>query len=201
MSQASLDRQIQLAKNRLAAISTQAVPVATSRAINQMGLAIERQTARDVAKEENTPMKVIRARIRALRKASAKDPRRRIRVRLRDLPAVMLGKPRQNRRGVTVRRRRFDGAFVADGSKGFGKYRRRSGRRRASYQATSLSRQQIFQRTGKERYPLEVVTVPIEKPLTRHFERNVRLIYNTQYAPELAKQLSRELRKITRSIG
>lgn len=202
MSTLSLDKQIATAVSRLSAVSKKAVPVATARAINQMGTGAERQTARDVAKSENIPQKLIRQRITVLKKSSASDFRRRIRVRRSDVPASAIGKARQTKRGVSVRQHRFAGAFLADGSKGYGKYlksSRRQGRR--AYQDTSLSRQQVLTRTGKDRYPIEVVTVPIKQPLTEQFERNVTQAYARDLAPALAKQLSNEIGKITRSLS
>lgn len=201
MNGLSLDKQIAQAVNRLTAISKKAVPMATARAINKMGTTAERQTAKDVGKAENVPQKIIRQRITAIKKSSARDLRRRVRLRRFDIPAVLLGKARQTRRGVSVRQRRFNGAFLADGSKGFGKYRpsrhRQGGR---AYQDTSLRSQQVLQRTGKGRYPLQVVTVPIEKPITEQFERNVTQAYARDLAPELAQQLGKEIAKITRTL-
>ncbi|EKO3392590.1 phage tail protein [Vibrio fluvialis] len=201
MNTLNLDSQIKSAIHRLSAVSKRAVPVATARAINKMSTMAERQTAKDVAKSENMPQKLVRQRIAAIKKSNARDLRRRVRLRRSDVPAVQLGKVRQTRRGVSVRQRRFNGAFLADGSKGFGKYRparhRQGGR---AYQDTSLRSQQVLQRTGKGRYPLQVVTVSIEKPITEQFERNVTQAYARNLGPELALQLGRELNKISRNL-
>lgn len=197
----SLERQIQTSIQRLALVSKRAVPVATARAINRMATTAERQTAKDVAKSENMPQKLIRQRITAIKKSNARDLRRRVRLRRSDIPAILLGKSRQTRRGVSVRQRRFNGAFLADGSKGFGKYRyarhRQGG---SSYLNTSLRSQQILQRTGKGRYPIQVVTVSIETPITEQFERNVTQAYTRSLPSELAQQLGRELSKINRNM-
>ncbi|EIE1227647.1 phage tail protein [Vibrio vulnificus] len=192
--------QVQQAIRRLELVKVSAVPAATARAINAIGAVSERRTAKEVAKSEKIQLRSVRSRITPIKKANVNETVRRVRVRRHDMPAVMVGKARQTRRGVSVRQHRFSGAFLADGSKGKGKYiassRRRAGRQ--THHDTQLRTQQVLQRTGKGRYPLEVVKVPISQPLTSAYERNVRRAYNQDLGPEMRKQLTRELVRVNK---
>jgi hypothetical protein len=189
----SLSAQCDLAIKRLDIVKKTAVPAAKARAINTIGAATERQTIREVAKSERIKQSALKPRVSPIRKAKTRTPTRKVRLRLTDVPVISIGKPRQTKTGVTVRGRRFSGSFIADGSKGYGKYRK--GNR---YQSTSLAKRQVLRRASKGRYPLEVVKIPIQKSLTQGYERNVRRAYNQNLPRELAKQLTKELVKINR---
>ncbi|EPZ9280860.1 phage tail protein [Vibrio alginolyticus] len=195
---APMGAQIQTAIKKLEAVKKSAVPAATARSINAVGVISERQTARDVSKSEKIKQRSIRQRINPIRKAKPSDPKRRVRVKRHDMAVAAVGKPRQTKKGVSVRHHRFPGAFVADGSKGFGKYIRAKHRtqKSESYYPTKLSSEQVLERTGRSRHPLEVITIPVHEPLTRAYERNVRRAYNQNMAPEMTKNLAKEMAKI-----
>ncbi|OEF59283.1 hypothetical protein A1OW_21630 [Enterovibrio norvegicus] len=195
-----LTAQVEQAMLRLQVVKKSAIPVAAARAINAVGVFSERQTTRQVAKEKRVKQSAIKARIKPLQKANSKAPQRRVRVRLSDMPVVSMGKPRQTKKGVTVRGRRIDHAFMADGSKGKGKYISRSQRRAGgnTHRPTRLDRLQVFKRTGRGRYPLEVVKEPIRAPLLAGYERNVRRGYNLKMAPEMTKALASEMAKFNK---
>lgn len=198
----SMTQQVQQAIRRLESVKVSAVPSAIARSINAVGVVSERRTAQDVAKSEKIKQRAIKQRISPIKKASQSSPNRRVKIKRHDIAASAIGKPRQTRKGVSVGKHRFGGAFVADGSKGFGKYIRSQHRQsdRKAYYDTRLTTEQVLQRTRKDRHPLEVVKVSIEKPLTNTYERNVRRAYTQNLAPELTKNLARELSKINRVL-
>lgn len=195
---APMGAQVQAAIKKLEAVKKSAVPAATARSVNAVGVISERQTARDVSKSEKIKQRSIRQRINPIRKAKPSDPRRRVRVRRHDMDVTQVGKPRQTKKGVSVRHHRFPGAFVADGSKGFGKYIRAKHRTKKSeaYYPTKLTRPVVLERIDKARYPLDFIRIPIEDVLTRAYERNVRRAYNQNLAPEMTKNLAKEMAKI-----
>ncbi len=200
---APLSEQIQKTIANLNAIKRTAVPVATSKTINAVGMVSERNTAKDVSKTERIKQKSIRARLVVRQKSAPAVPVRIVKIRRHPMAVSAVGKPRKTKRGVTVGRHRFDSAFVADGSKGFGKYipaAKRSNRSQA-YRPTRLKSEQVFKRSSKARYPIEVVTIPIAEPLTEAYERSVRRAYNQEFPRSMAKNLETEFRKLKLGIS
>jgi hypothetical protein len=197
---APISAQIDAATKTLAQLSKTAVPNAVYRSINVVGRVSERHTIKDIAKAEKVPQKAIRPRIQPIKKAKARSPSRKTKVRLAPLMASRLGKVRQTRKGVSVGRHRFRGAFVADGSKGYGRYIKKGARQlgKKPYQTTTLDRTLVLQRKGKGRYPLEAVKLNIQHSTLNTYRSNVRRAYNQIFPRELATHLIREVEKMKR---
>ncbi|HFG1968386.1 TPA: phage tail protein [Vibrio cholerae] len=198
-----LSLQMEQTVERLKKVRSSSVPIAISKTINAVGMVSERNTAKDVSKTERLKQKSIRARLVVRQKSAPAVPVRIVKVRRHPMAVSAVGKPRKTKRGVTVGRHRFDSAFVADGSKGFGKYipaAKRSNRSQA-YHPTRLKSEQVFTRSSKARYPIEVVTIPIAEPLTEAYERSVRRAYNQEFPRSMAKNLETEFRKLKLGIS
>ncbi|EPT9721476.1 phage tail protein [Vibrio cholerae] len=198
-----LSLQMEQTVERLKKVRSSSVPIAISKTINAVGMVSERNTAKDVSKTERIKQKSIRARLVVRQKSAPAVPVRIVKVRRHPMAVSAVGKPRKTKRGVTVGRHRFDSAFLADGSKGFGKYipaAKRSNRSQA-YRPTRLKSEQVFKRSSKARYPIEVVTIPIAEPLTEAYERSVRRAYNQEFPRSMAKNLETEFRKLKLGIS
>ena len=89
---------------------------------------------------------------------------------------------------MQVGRHRVRGGFVADGSKGFGQYRRGGG-----YASTALRSWQILRRVGKARHALEVMRIPLVTPITEHYERESKLSMARDMPREMEQALLRQL--------
>ncbi|MDA0107827.1 phage tail protein [Vibrio sp. La 4.2.2] len=196
----SVYAHIKIAAQRLQQFSNTAVPNAVYRSINQVGMVSERQTIKAIAKAERIPQKAIRPRIRPIKRASARSPSRQTKVRLAPLMASRLGTLRQTRRGVSVGRHRFVGAFIADGHHGYGRYvtKRQRHRSHRPYRATTLNQTMVLKRKAKGRYPLVAIKLDIQTVTLEHYRRQVRWAYNHLFPQEMAKQLRREVDKLVR---
>ncbi len=150
------------------------------------------------AKDERVkvPAKLLRPRVKIF-KATPQSPNSVIRVRRRPIPMIKLGPAQQRltRRGGTyqagdmqVGRHRVSGGFVADGSKGFGEYRRGG-----KYSDTKLRSWQILRRVGKGRHALEVMRIPLVTPITEHYEREAKAAMSRDMPREMQQALLRQL--------
>lgn len=202
----SLTKQALEAINRIEVLKKDAVPKISAKAINAIGVKTERETAKSVAKSEDVPQKAIRNRIKPISRASPKNPARQVSLRLRPLSATSIGKVRQTRRGVSVRKHRFDGHFIADGSKGYGKYKSGARRsyggikqdRRTRYHSTSLNHQHVLHRTTSRRYPIDVTKIAIEKPIVDSYQDSVKKAYRQDLTTQMATEIAKEIARINR---
>lgn len=162
-------------------LSKNAVPKAIAQAVNKIARkAITTSTSR-VAKEVKAPQKLIRQRA-TLKRATVKNTTATLNVFRRDLPAIRLGpaQTRLTRGGAVLRagRHSFPGGFIRQLKNG---------------------RWQILRRLGKERYPLEVVKIPLAVPLTQAYQQETRKLMAKDMPAEMAAalktQLVRELKK------
>lgn len=185
-----LDQSIATAVANLERVSSTAVPRATAMAINRVGKRAVSLSVRDTAKQVGVPAKRIRERTK-LHNATATNPMAIIRVRRGAVPLILVGTARETKTGVRVGRHFVAGGFIADGSKGKGRYQRRRG-----YSKTQLRSEQVLRRTGKGRYPLEVVKIPLSEPLTTNFNRNTKALLQTDMPKEMRAALSQQLRLV-----
>lgn len=160
-------------------------PVATSQAINRIAVRAISRSVKQVSQEAKIPQKIIRKRVR-LKRASSKQgtAKARITVNRGNLPAIALGTARvqlSRRKGIERRhgsvlkvgKFKFDNAFI---------------------QQLNNGRWHVLQRVGKSRYPIEVVKIPLAKPLTEAFEEHVIHVRDTDIDKEMRYALNNQLR-------
>lgn len=188
--EALLEQSVANAVANLERVSKTAVPKASAMAVNRVGKRAVSLSVRDTAKQVAVPAKRIRERTK-LYSATASNPVATIRVRRGSIPLILVGTAKETKTGVRVGRHSVVGGFIADGSKGKGRYQRHRG-----YGPTQLRSQQVLRRTGKGRYPLEVVKIPLSEPLTTNFNRNTKALLRTDMPKEMRAALSQQLRLV-----
>ena len=183
----TIEADVQKAVKNLRKISRTIVPESEISALNKAQRRISTVGVKGTAGDAKVSQKVIRARLRTYR-ANKKKQYASTYIFRRDVSASGLN-PKQNRRGVKAGKHSFQGAFLADGSKGVGKYRNKK------FQATRLTRQQVLQRQGKGRYPLDVVKVPIASAATQNFQKAARLVMTSEYSGLFRHELNRRIKR------
>lgn len=152
------------------------LPKAAVKALNSIAKNARNQALKSVAADIGVPVKTIRGRVQT-QKAKSK-PEVKMRVNRLNMPLIrVLEKPSntlwQGQGGILV-----------------GKYAVKRGFK----QRLKNGRVHIMQRAGKARYPIDVVKVPIGKPLTDAFSKALK-DYPAQLQAELSRQLISSLRK------
>ncbi|EMD6594020.1 phage tail protein [Escherichia coli] len=168
---------LEQAVENLSRISRTAVPGAAAMAINRVASSAISQSVAQVARETKVRRKLVKERAR-LKRATVKNPQARIKVNRGDLPVIRLG----NARVVLSRRRRrkkgqrIPGAFI---------------------QQLKNGRWHVMQRVaGKNRYPIDVVKIPMAVPLTTAFKQNIERIRRERLPKELGYALQHQLRMV-----
>lgn len=169
----------------LNSISKTAVPRASSQAVNRIAVRAIGRSSSVVSKDTRIQRKLIMQRSR-LKKASVNNPVATLRVNRGDLPAIKLGAARvqlsrrigrKNGSGSVLKIGRFSfpGAFI---------------------QQLANGRWHVMRRTGKARYPIEVVKIPLSVPLTDAFRDQLPKLMETDMPKEMASALKNQLRII-----
>ena len=186
----SVEAQIRALEKKLTKIQSSTVPLASNSALNKVAAKIKTRTVKGVSKETLVKQKFIRQRMR-VKKSKPDTQRAFLWVYVNDISAISLMK--NVKFGAFKRKvagKKYKNAWMADGSKGFGRYKKGSG-----FSATKVKNKQIFRRTTKGRYPLEVIKIPILKPSTRISrvvaERLMRNEFDQLYAHDLNWRLSK----------
>ena len=155
-------------------LANQVAPKAAAKAINK----VARSGTKNVPKEIHVPAKLIRKRARLSQKATSNRPVAKIRVDRRNLPLIrLLENPRRTMR-------------ASKGQIRIGKYQIQRG----FIQTLANGRKQVMQRQGKERYSIDVVKIPLSRPLTTAFHNELK-DYSSQIKVELTRELSDILKK------
>lgn len=195
----SIKLDLEKAVANLNLLPAKLVPKASAQAVNRVSTRASGRAIRLTAKDERVrvPAKLLRPRVKIF-KATEANPSAVIRVRRRPIPMIRLGPVQQRltRRGgryqagdMQVGRHRVPGGFIADGSQGFGEYRRGGG-----YASTKLRSWQILRRVGKGRHALEVMRIPIVTPITEHYERESKAAMARDMPREMQQALLRQLK-------
>lgn len=195
----SIKLDLDKALNNLSMLPEKLIPKASAQAVNRISTRASGRAIRLTAKDERVrvPAKLLRPRVKIF-KATEANPSAVIRVRRRPIPMIRLGPVQQRltRRGgryqagdMQVGRHRVPGGFIADGSQGFGEYRRGGG-----YASTKLRSWQILRRVGKGRHALEVMRIPIVTPITEHYERESKVAMARDMPREMQQALLRQLK-------
>ena len=184
-------KNLEKAINNLNSLSRLIVPTATAKALNRVGQATIRQGSRKVAKEavvgdgkkKGIPVKLVRQRAR-LKKANPQRLSAGIKINRGNLPAIKLG-------AAQVRLSRRKGNQKGRGSYlKIGPYRFRN----AFIQQLANGRWQVMRRVNDSRYPIDVVKVPLAKPLTVNFWKISRQLINSDMGKEISYALKNQLR-------
>ncbi|WP_316506720.1 phage tail protein [Klebsiella grimontii] len=184
-------KNLEKAINNLNSLSRLIVPTATAKALNRVGQATIRQGSRIVAKEavvgdgkkKGIPVKLVRQRAR-LKKANPQRLSAGIKINRGNLPAIKLGAAQ-----VRLSRRKGDqkgrGSYLK-----IGPYRFRN----AFIQQLANGRWQVMRRVSDSRYPIDVVKVPLARPLTVSFWKISRQLINSDMGKEISYALKNQLR-------
>ncbi|MBJ9144247.1 phage tail protein [Citrobacter braakii] len=182
-------RGLEQAVENLSRISKTAVPGASAMAINRVASTAISRSASQVARETRVRKKLVRERVR-LKKATVKNPQAKITVNRGDLPVIKLG----NARTVLSRRKKGPRSSMKGGSVLVVGNRRIHG---AFIQRLKNNRWHVMQRVaGKNRYPIDVVKIPMAVPLTTAFKQNIARIRHERLPKELGYALKQQLRLV-----
>ncbi|KGT87238.1 tail protein [Erwinia typographi] len=169
----------------LNSISKTAVPRASSQAVNRIAVRAIGRSSTVVSRETRVQRKLVMQRSK-LKKASVKNPVATLRVNRGDLPAIKLGAARVqlSRRAGRVR---GENSVLKIGRYSFP---------HAFIQRLANGRWHVLQRTGKARYPVEVVKIPMSVPLTTAFRDQLPKLMESDMPREMASALKNQLRII-----
>lgn len=178
-------RGLEQAIQNLESISKTAVPRASAQAVNRIASRAVSRSVRTVAAADKLPLKLIKQRAR-VKKATVRKPVATIRVNRGNLPAIKLGtasvrlsRSKKDARGASsilrIGKYSFPGAFI---------------------QQLANGRWHVLRRTTKNRYPIEVVSIPLAAPLTDAFGSEVRALHESDLSKEMAAALKNQLRLI-----
>jgi len=157
-------------------LSQVAVSNAWRRALRKTGDWIKTHVARSLSSEIKVPQKVLKQRLYFFLR-SAKEGK--VWLGINAIEAARLGKARQTRRGVTVGRHRFDGAWL---------YRSKRG---------SPNDGGVFRRVGRARTPYEQVRFEWDEAGERAF-RSVAARAQARLFEILEQELRWEVSKLTK---
>ena len=179
----------------LNSLDTRMVPQASAWAINRVAQKAVSVATRQVAgntvagdnQVKGIPLKLVRQRVRVFKASPSGKMTVRIRVNRGNLPAIKLGTAR-------VRLARRGGKLQYRGSVlKVGKYLFRD----AFIQQLANGRWHVMRRIdGKNRYPIDVVKIPVAVPLTTAFKQNIERIRRERLPKELGYALQHQLRMV-----
>ena len=179
----------------LNSLDTRMVPQASAWAINRVAQKAVSVATRQVAgntvagdnQVKGIPLKLVRQRVRVFKASPSGKMTARIRVNRGNLPAIKLGtaRVRLTRRGGKLQ---YRGIVLK-----VGKYLFRD----AFIQQLANGRWHVMRRIdGKNRYPIDVVKIPMAVPLTTAFKQNIERIRRERLPKELGYALQHQLRMV-----
>ena len=177
----------------LNSLDTRMVPQASAWAINRVAAKAvsfaTHQVARNTVAGDNRvkgiPFKLVKERVRLLKASPDGKMYARMRVNRGNLPAIKLGaaQVRMTRRGGRLH---YRGSVLKVGRYLF---------RDAFIQQLANGRWHVMRRiNGKDRYPIDVVKIPMDGPLTQAFEDARDRIIAAEMPKELGYALKQQLR-------
>lgn len=197
-----IDKELAQAINNLNRVSKTAVPKATSQSLNRVSKRIISRSVKDTANELKVTQKLVRTRVKHV-KATARKPVSYIKLHRGKIPAIAIGAAR-----TQVVRKRGQNLVSAVQRDKRGRYSQRQysgntsikvGRytfKNAFLQKLSNGRWHIMQRTNDPRYPIEVVALPLVKPITTAFQTHSQRLLASDMPKELKANLNNQLRLI-----
>ena len=167
---------LEQAVENLSRIRKTAVPAASAMAINRVATTAINQSSSQVARKTRVQRKLVKERSR-LKRATVKNPKAKIIVNRGDLPVIKLGIRMLGHRPNSILKagqHRYQRAFI---------------------QRLNNGRWHVMQRVaGKNRYPIDVVKIPMAAPLKQAFDENVNRIRRERLPKELSYALKQQLR-------
>lgn len=179
----AINDDIEKAKKALSDIDKKAVPQAMARTINNIAAKVMVRSVIETSKKVDVPKRLIKGRAK-LERAKPRRLSAFIHVNRGNLPVIRL---------VTG-----GGRFVRRGEN---KGQLKIGNRlypRAFIQKLKSGRVQVLQRQGKDRYPIDVVKIPLKTPLTESFNAEVKRAYEKDVTQELRSQLIRQIQIVVK---
>ncbi len=150
----------------LSRVRKNAIPAASAMAINRVATTAINQSSSQVARETRVSRKLVKERSR-LKRATVRNPNAKIIVKRGDLPVIKLGIRMLGRRPNSILKagqHRYQRAFI---------------------QRLKNGRWHVMQRVaGKNRYPIDVVKIPMAAPLKQAFDENVCTVSGVNACPE-----------------
>lgn len=179
----AINDDIEKAKKALTDIDKKAVPQAMARTINNIAAKVMVRAVIDTSKKVDVPKRFIKGRAK-LERAKPRRLSAFIKVNRGNLPVIRLVKG--------------DGRFIRRGEN---KGQLKVGNRfyqRSFIQELKNGRTQVMQRQGKDRYPIDVVKIPLKIPLTEAFHAEVKRAYEKEMPMELRNQLIRQIQIVVK---
>lgn len=179
----AINDDIEKAKKALTDIDKKAVPQAMARTINNVAAKVMVRAVIDTSKKVDVPKRLIKGRVR-LERAKSNRLCAFIKVNRGNLPVIRMVKG--------------NGRFIRTGEN---KGQLKVGNRffqRAFIQTLQNGRTQVMQRQGKDRYPIDVVKIPLKIPLTEAFYSEVKRAYEKDMPMELRNQLIRQMQIVVK---
>ncbi|MDP8051050.1 phage tail protein [Pasteurella atlantica] len=144
---------------------------ASNKAINKVARKAMQASVREVAKQVGVKQKTIRGRVRFVKKAKLSSPKAVVKVNRSDMPMIRVLETAKNE------------LKVQKGAISVGKYTVARGFKKK----LPNGRTHIIQRQGAERYPIDVVKIPLSQPFTDEFKKQLS---------DYPQQLKNEIRQI-----
>lgn len=163
-------------QRELQRVAKQTIPKAAAKAINAIGKQAITKAIKSVASEIGVNQSTVKGRAKLTAKPTPSRLQATIRVNRANMPMIRILERKSNR------------LAVSKGSIRVGKYTVQRGFR----QRLANGRTHIMYRQGRKRYSIDVAKVPLARPLTQAFERELRN-YPDRLQAELAKQLAGKL--------
>ena len=168
-----IQQQVQSLNRKIHRLATTETQRATSSALNKTAAKIKTQVIRPVAKETRVQAKYVRKRV-YIRRSKARTQYVRITAYRRDITLQSIN-PRQLKKGFSGAGRRYPDAFRAKGRNG---------------------KQQIFQRKGKARLPVDVVRIPIAATVDRVVPKVAERLLRQEYPRLLRRDLEYRAKRL-----
>ncbi len=144
-----LDQEFAYLEAKLTALAPQ-LQRAVDRALRKTARWLETHSKRELGRELKLPIRVLSIRFQHVLQLKGQQKSAVVWFGVNPIEARYLGSARQNRRGTRVGRHQFDLAFTA---------------------SMKNAHKNVFRRKGRERLPIEVVRMSIDKESTLIFQR------------------------------
>lgn len=194
---------IKKAQRILSELNNKQLIYAQRRVLKRLALKAATATARETAKEEKMPVKLMRERLKLSHLNLGDNSAAQVRVFRTNVPAARLGVARTQ---LAKRGKATTSAVTRSAN---GQYAKREisgqtsirvGRRvfhNVFMQQLRSGKWHILRRLTEKRYPVEVVTVPINTSITRHATNNFQRAVGDELPQQMLRELVYRIDKVT----